>query len=245
MPIGTGTKSRTGSASGYKIGGFDDDMKKARNTSSFQSLTDSIYIESMRRGALLTFLVMAVISGGLAYLIYSFLLSGWVESNHSYRKAVTDKEVENQKTAAMLAGEPQFRAQFKKVADLYEEAKPLLPEETEVSDVLGQVETAAQRNGVTLTGLLAVKDSVKSPKAEKLYEREIPAVVTGPYPQVVRFFGDISRMPRILLVRDYSVVSMKNGVSAGFTLVAYHAPPPAETPGIPKELALTTNGEAK
>jgi len=93
-----------------------------------------------------------------------------------------------------------------------------------------------------LTGLQAVKQSVKSPSAAKLYEREIPALVTGPYPQVVRFFNDISRMPRILLVRDYSVVSLKSGVSAGFTLVAYHAPPPAEMPGLPKDLAsIPTN----
>jgi Tfp pilus assembly protein PilO len=199
----------------------------------------------MRRGALVTFLVMAVISGGLGYLIYSFLLSGWAESNREYRQAVTAKEVENQKTAAMLAGESQFRAQFKKVADLYDEAKPLLPEETEVSDVLGQVETAAQRNGVTLTGLLAVKASVKSPNAAKLYEREIPAVVTGSYPQVVRFFADISRMPRILLVREYSIVSLKSSVSANFTLVAYHAPPPAEALPLPKDLALANGGEQK
>jgi len=87
---------------------------------------------------------------------------------------------------------------------------------------------------------MAVKESVKSPKAEKLYEREIPAIVTGPYPQVVRFFTDISRMPRILLVRDFSVVSLKNSVSAGFTLVAYHAPPPAEMPKIPSDLAMDT-----
>jgi Tfp pilus assembly protein PilO len=220
-------------------------MKRAKNTSAFQNFADTIYVESMRRGPFVTFLVMAVISAGAGYLIYSFLLSGWVESNRQYRQVVTAKEVENQKTVAMLAGEPQFRAQFKKVADLYQEAKPLLPEETEVSDVLGQVESAAQRNNVTLTGLLAVKASVKSPNAAKLYEREIPAVVTGSYPQVVKFFADISRMPRILLIRDYSIVSLKNSVSTGFTLVAYHAPPPAETPALPKDLALAVGNEAK
>jgi Tfp pilus assembly protein PilO len=211
-------------------------MERRRNTSSTQNLLDSIFVEAMRRGPVLTFLVMAVISGGVAYLLYSYVLDGWITSSHDYRQKVVAKELENKKTEAMLASEPQFKAQFKKVADLYQDAKPLLPEETEVSDVLGQVETAAQRNGVTLTGLLAVKDSVKSPSAEKLYEREIPAVVTGPYPRVVRFFSDISRMPRILLVRDYSVVSLKNSVSAGFTLVAYHAPPPAEMPALPKDL---------
>jgi Tfp pilus assembly protein PilO len=86
---------------------------------------------------------------------------------------------------------------------------------------------------------MAVKESVKSPKAEKVYEREIPALVTGPYPQVVRFFTDISRMPRILVVRDYSIVSLKNTVSAGFTLIAYHAPPPAERPAVPTNLPVS------
>jgi Tfp pilus assembly protein PilO len=141
----------------------------------------------------------------------------------------------------MLETEPQFRAEFKKIVDLYDQAKPLLPQETEISDVLGQVEMAAQRNGVTLTGLAAVKESIKSPIAEKLYEREIPAIVTGPYPRVVHFFADISRMPRILLVRDFSIVSLHSDVSAGFTLVAYHAPPPAEMPDIPTELAVINN----
>lgn len=218
-------------------------MNRKRKPSAIQSLADSIYLESVRRGTFITFLAMAVMSAGIGYLIYSYLFEGFITANHEYRQQVILKENENKRTENMLAGEDQFRAQFKKIVDLYDVAKPLLPEETEVSDVLGQVETAAQRNGVTLTGLQAVKQSVKSPRAAKLYEREIPAVVTGSYPQVVRFFADISRMPRILLVRDYSIVSMKNSVSAGFTLIAFHAPPPAEMPGLPKDLALSTGSE--
>jgi Tfp pilus assembly protein PilO len=210
-----------------------------------QGFLDSIYMESVRRGTAVTVIVMAVLSLGVGYLIYAYVLSSWIDSGREYRRTVAMKEIENKKTEALLATEDQFRAEFKKVANLFEDAKPLLPEETEVSDVLGQVQAAAQRNGVTLTGLLAVKQSVKSPSAAKLYEREIPAVVTGSYPQVVRFFNDISRMPRILLVRDYSVASLKNSVSAGFTLVAYHSPPPAEMPGLPKDLAALTGGEGK
>ena len=205
-----------------------------------QGLVDSIYLESVRRGPFLTFLITAALAAGVGYLFYSYVLYPWIESNRAYKEQVVGKERENRKTEAMLASEPQFRAQFKKVADLFGEAKPLLPEETEVSDVLGQIEAAAQRNGVTLTGLQAVRQSIKSPNAAKLYEREIPAVVSGSYPQVVRFLSDISRMPRILLVRDYSIVSLKNSVSAGFTLVAYHAPPPAEMPPLPKDLALNS-----
>lgn len=212
-------------------------MRNPKQQSSLQSAGNSILVESIKYGPIVTFLVMAVVSGGLAYLIYSFVLADWAASNAEIRQAVVKKETDNAVTEKMVDGEPQFLAEFKKVADLYTEAKPLLPQETEVADVLGQVETAARRNGVTLSGLQAVKESIKSPKAAKLYEREIPAVVTGPYPQVVRFLDDISKMPRILLVRDYSIASLTNNVSAGFTLVAYHAPPPAEVPPLPSTIA--------
>ena len=220
-------------------------MRANQQRNSFQSLGDNIVFEALKHGPIVTFALMTALSAGLGYLVYSYVLSGWMESNQAYRQQVVKKELENEKTKKMLASEPQFRTDFKKIVDLYQQAKPLLPEETEVSDVLGQVEMAARRNGVTLTGLMAVKESDKSPKAEKLYEREIPAIVTGPYPQVVRFFTDISRMPRILLVRDFSIVSLKNSVSAGFTLVAYHAPPPAEMPKIPSDLAMDTTSEVR
>ena len=212
-------------------------MRNPRQTSSIQSAGNSILVESIKYGPIVTFLIMALIAGGATYLIYSFLLADWAQANTQLRAQVLKKEIDNKTTERMVAGEAQFLAEFKKVADMFNEAKPLLPQETEVSDVLAQVETAAQRNGVTLSGLQAVKESVKSPKAAKLYEREIPAVVTGPYPQVVRFFDDISKMPRILFIRDYSIGSLRDSVTAGFTLVAYHAPPPAEMPPLPADLA--------
>ena len=211
-------------------------MSVNRNPNSGSGFSDSLVKESQKYGLPVTMLVMAILSFGIGYLIYSPLIldnwsiSGWYESSAAYRQKIIQKETENKKTENLLAGEDQFRAQYDKIVRLYEEAKPLLPEETEISEVLGQVEAAAQRNGVTLTGLSAVKESVKSARAEKLYEREIPALVTGSYPQVVKFFTDISRMERILVVRDYSIMSMKSTVSAGFTLIAFHAPPPTEKP---------------
>ncbi len=226
-------------------------MRTNKNPNSLSAVGDNILYESQRYGTFVTLLVMTILSVGIAYLIYSplildtYSLSGWADSNQAYRQTIIKKEIENKKTENLLAGEEQFKERFDKVVALYQEAKPLLPEETEISDVLGQVETAAQRNGVTLTGLLAVKDSVKSPRAEKLYEREIPALVTGSYPQVIKFFTDISRMPRILVIRDYSVISLKDNVSAGFTLIAFHAPPPSEKPATQGSLTASQNTEVK
>lgn len=208
-------------------------MKTTKKMSSIGSLGESIVRESMRRGPILSFSIPTLVAILIAFLLYWNFMSGWGASSIEYRQLVMSKEFENQKTERLLEGEDQFKAKFVKIVNLYEEAKPLLPEETEVSDVLGQVEAAARKNGVTLTGLLAVKESVKSAQAAQVYEREIPALVTGPYPNVINFFTEISRMPRILVVRDYSVVSLGNAVSAGFTLVTYHAPPPAEKPKVP------------
>ncbi len=212
-------------------------MKATQRKSSISLLGDSIVRESIRRGSILSFAFTTLLAILVAYLVYFNFMTGWGAASIEYRQLVLNKEFENQKTERLLAGEDQFKAKFVKIVNLYEEAKPLLPEETEVSDVLGQVESAAQKNGVVLTGLLAVKESVRSRQAAQVYEREIPALVTGPYPQVINFFTEISRMPRILVVRDYSVISLGNSVSAGFTLVAYLAPPPAEKPKVPTNIS--------
>ena len=225
-------------------------MNVNRNLNAGSGFGDSLVSEAQKYGLPVTLLVMAILSLGIGYLIYSPLIldtwsiSGWYESSNAYRQKIIQKETENKKTESLLAGEEQFRVQYDKIVKLYEEAKPLLPEETEISEVLGQVEAAAQRNGVTLTSLSTVKESAKSARAEKLYEREIPALVTGSYPQVVKFFTDVSRMERILVVRDYSIVSMKDNVSAGFTLIAYHAPPPDEKPRTQASPAANPNPPA-
>jgi hypothetical protein len=44
-------------------------MRPVRKASSIQSTGDNILAESMKYGSLVTFVLMAVISGGVAYLI--------------------------------------------------------------------------------------------------------------------------------------------------------------------------------
>lgn len=205
-------------------------MRVGQKSDTFTRLGRGIVDEALKRGSVVAFGVVAVICLLIGYLLYSFVFSDMVTARDTYREQVVAKESENRRTEQMLAGEEQFLAKFNKIVSLYQEAKPLLPEETEVSDVLGQVETAAQRNGVVLTGLQAVKGFAKSTSSDKLYEREVPALVTGPYPRVMQFLNDVSKMPRILVIRDYDVSAGKDAVSVQFTLVAYHAPPPSEKP---------------
>ena len=60
-------------------------MRPVQNTNPFKSVGDVIIDESMRHGPIMTLLVTAAISIGAAYLVYSYLLSGWVQSNDGSR----------------------------------------------------------------------------------------------------------------------------------------------------------------
>jgi hypothetical protein len=104
-------------------------MERKKST-GLQSVLDALYVESMRRGTTVMFLIIAILSAGVGYLLYTYVLDSWIVSSRAYRLQVANKEIENQKTENLLAGEDQFRAEFKKVANLFEDAKPLLPEET-------------------------------------------------------------------------------------------------------------------
>jgi Tfp pilus assembly protein PilO len=203
--------------------------KKSSSSSALAPALAKLMDRAHQAGPTLSFLISMALSMGIFYVAHSYGLQAWGESVATYASEVTRKEDENIRTERLVAGEEAFLARFNRITDLYEQAKPLLPQETEVSDVLGQVETAAQRNGVKLTGLQAVKASAESPKSEKLFEREIPAYVTGSYGDVLQFFSELSRMPRILIVRDYTIAASedRNKVAAFFTLRAFHAPPDA------------------
>jgi Tfp pilus assembly protein PilO len=204
-------------------------VNKKGLSGSLRPALDGLMDRAHQAGPSLSFLISLALSMGVFYVVNSYVLDPWGTSVGDYGKTVIEKEDRNATTEILVAGEEAFLARFNRITELYEQAKPLLPQDTEVSDVLGQVESAAQSNSVKLTGLQAVKASAPSPKSDKLFEREIPAYVTGSYGDVLRFFSELSRMPRILIVRDYTIAASedRNQVGAFFTLRAFHAPPNA------------------
>ncbi len=201
----------------------------------FKKLGASVIAYSLKRGTRTTLIAMSVIALALGYVGYGYIVSPNIAENAAALTTVQKQEADNALNAQVEQTEAAFKVEFRKAVELYRTAQPLLPSSVEVGNVLAQVQMAAGRNGVTLTGLNALKEGVKSPASDKLYERELPALVTGTHPQVKRFFEDVSRLPRIALIRDFDEVSLRQRVSVSFTLIAYNSPPPAEIPALPKE----------
>ena len=65
-------------------------MRNQRNIQS-RSAGDTILVESIKYGPVVTFLLMALVSGGIAYLVYSYFLYDWAVANDTYRAQVLKK----------------------------------------------------------------------------------------------------------------------------------------------------------
>lgn len=179
------------------------------------------------------------------YFGHMMLIADTRQDNEQRLTAVKAKEAENERGRAVEAQMPAFKAEFARVVDLVEKTQPLLPKETELFAIMDGIQTAANNRNVVLTGLNANKAGVKSPNADKLYEKELPAQVTGSYDDVLKFFDDISNLQRIMVIRDFDSYSAKlrntsgvrpDKVSVSFNLLAFHSPPLAEFPQVPGDI---------
>lgn len=123
-----------------------------------------------------------------------------------------------------------------KLAKLQEQ----LPEEQEVSSLLKEISELGLKSGLEI---LLWKPGSKSVGAEKLY-MEIPVnieVTTG-YHSLGVFFSYISKLPRIVNIKDINLSSSKGGkkgggylITAKFTAVTFAGIPPEEKAKLEEE----------
>jgi Tfp pilus assembly protein PilO len=201
--------------------------KKKGSQSSIARTAQTIQKEAIKRGPVATYAASIALCGLLGFLFHYFVMSDFYRGNDELRATVEKKEKENKRGQLVEQSEPAFREEFRGVVSLAEQISPMLPKETEISEILAGVQDMARREGITMTGLTAIKESVPSPGADKLFERELPAQVVGNTASVTRFFYELARLSRIVVVRDFEFVAGGgNTATANFTLVCFHAPPP-------------------
>jgi Tfp pilus assembly protein PilO len=181
--------------------------------------------------------VVGIISTALSVLIlyvgWSFFVSAQDEPLAEQRKQVHALAAENEINRVVEREEPALRAEVERVKEAYCAAAPLVSNDSDVSQVLADIQREAVRNQVTLTGITTFKDAVNSPQFDKLQQREFPATATGSYSSVRRFFQALARQNRIVVVPSFEMIGISPRVSTGFMLIAYNAPP--KVPALPAE----------
>ena len=189
-----------------------------------------------RAGRTRVIVYSTLLAGTLAYALYALVLFPLSQRQEEQQARLASLESENQMNRAVAAERVAFQQEFRRAVLGYRSARELLPTKLEVSNVLSQVQAAATAHRVLLTGFDSIsKKDVRSPAASKLYEREVPAVVAGPYANVVDFFRAVTHLSRLVEIPEFALTSLRDRVSVSFKLIAYYAPPPDELPALPPE----------
>lgn len=217
------------------------------------TINDRLRATALKAGPTRLFLLSLALSIGVGFLVHYYFLTPHNVVNDALSTQLEQKRRQNAIARMVQETKPQFLQEFRRVIENYATARELLPTEAEVSNVLESIQQMARANGVRVTMFDASKPGTKStnPAATTsqapvegappqpqitLNERVIPAQIQGPHASVVRFLSAISKYPRIIYVRDFSITSLNKDETVNLTLVTYDAPTSGVLPPVPEEL---------
>ena len=209
---------------------------------------------ALKAGATKLFLLSTILCAAIALLFQYTIGSPQAADNEAISQQLEQQRRTNALGRLVQETKPDFLQEFRRVINNYTTARELLPSEAEISNVLDSIQQTAKSNGVKVTMFDASKPGAKSsnlaaqsaaspadasqPQQPQitLNERVIPAQIQGNHASVVRFLNAISRYPRIIYIREFSITSLSREETVNLTLVTYDAPTSGILPPIPSEL---------
>ncbi|HVG38867.1 MAG TPA: hypothetical protein VM870_06245, partial [Pyrinomonadaceae bacterium] len=116
---------------------------KARATSSLHRWAANLFRRAVAAGPPLTLAVSSALAGLLGYGIYQTFVVPEADGVRAARAKLEALRRENLASEEIGRTKPQFLAEFRRALEKYDEARQLLPEEVEVSNVLAAVQGMA------------------------------------------------------------------------------------------------------
>jgi len=195
---------------------------------SIQDFVESINQKPFRVRLGILIAIIVVIFGAFWY----FWWSPKSEELTSARAELQRQEQKLNEYQAIAKDLPRFEEEFKKLSKEFEESARKLPEEKEIPSLIDGIYREVSGSGL--------ESNTFAPKAEvkKNIYAEIPIEmkVFGSYYDLANFFDRVSRLPRIVNVRDLNLSrEKKSGTSDGslltanFTTVTFRILPPGST----------------
>jgi type IV pilus assembly protein PilO len=110
------------------------------------------------------------------------------------------KEAENR-----LANKAKFEEEMEHLSQTFKLAVEYLPKDLNIQDILKKTYLESRSSGVELSSFVPKESSPKD------FYDEVPVDIKlrGPYGQLVTFLANISRLPRIINVRDVEISTPK------------------------------------
>lgn len=236
MMLSRSLSNKTGKTGKTDKTGNTSSLKKSGRLAAFGN---SLIARAERAGLFKAMLVASTLALLIGYLAFQQVIGPRAAEMREKKRVLASSRAQNETARKIEVTFPAFVAEFKQAWSDYQTATQLLPEEVEVSGVLGAIQKIAAREGVKVTRFDAVKEGGKSPVADKLQERAVSAQIVGTHGAVTRFLAQVASYPRIIHVREFSITSLKNSESVDLVIAAYYAPPPGDLPPLPQEIHRT------
>jgi type IV pilus assembly protein PilO len=155
----------------------------------------------------------------------------FVTSSTRAETAALEEQVatlKQQNEAARIASQRinEFRADYARKQEEYEELKALLPEQREITNVLQNLQDRARGTQLSLRRFSPKEDFQKDFFSGKPVEVE----VTSTFANLRRFYEELAKMQRIVSVTDFNIRQTPNQsanktIDAQFLLTAYYVSP--------------------
>lgn len=193
--------------------------------SRFKDTVESIYDKSLPVKVGILFAIIAVMIGAFWY----FYWSPKSDELRTAKVALQKQEAILNEYKNIAAELPKFELEFKRLNREFEEAARKLPEEKEIPSLIDNIYAA-----VTASGLESDTFAPKGEVKQQIYaEIPIEMKVFGSYYDIATFFDRISKLPRIVNIRDLNlqrdeIIGDKVVLDAAFTAVTFRLLPPSE-----------------
>lgn len=175
------------------------------------------------------YLQLAIFSG-IALLIFgcfwNFVTSGMRAETKDIEEQVASLKQQNE--AARIASQRinEFRADYQRKQEEYEELKALLPEQREITNVLQNLQDRARATNLSLRRFTPKDDFQKDFCSGKPVEVEI----TSTFANLRSFYEELAKMQRIVSITDFNIKqspeqTSNKTIDAQFLLTAYYLSP--------------------
>lgn len=172
------------------------------------------------------YLQLAIFGGLALFLFFGF----WYSVTGGMRTEIKDLEeqvatLKQQNEAARIASQRinEFRADYVRKQEEYEELKALLPEQREITNVLSGLQERARSSNLTLRRFTPKDDFQKDFYSGKPVEVE----VTSTFSNLRQFYEQLAKMQRIVSITDFNIKqtpdqNSNKTIDAQFILTAYY-----------------------
>jgi type IV pilus assembly protein PilO len=151
------------------------------------------------------FFAIGLIACGIYYLLSGNPTELIDKQNNDLQTQTTNINQKIKEAEARLANKSKFQEEMERLSLTFKLALEYLPKDLEIEDILKKTSLEARAAGVELSGFTPKESGSK----DFYEEKPVDIKLRGPYGQLVTFLANISKLPRIINVRDVEIGTPK------------------------------------